>query len=81
LAGRCRAIGAQLIRYRSARDPDGGHNVALLDPGGFTEPAPKFEQTWHFKFEEKRLTVMAAFPARDVFTFTFEQFGLKAPGA
>jgi hypothetical protein len=81
LAARSRAIGAQLIRYRSARDPDRGANVALLDPAGFAETSPKIDQTWHFKFESRRLIVMAAFPASETFSFTFEQFGLKAPQA
>ena len=32
-ASRAREIDAQLIRYESARDEQGGINVALLDPG------------------------------------------------
>jgi RES domain-containing protein len=74
-----RALDAQLIRYESARDPARGMNAALLDPAAFQKPVPKGEQTWHFRFADRKLTTFAALPSRERYTFTFEQFGLLAP--
>lgn len=78
-AAAARSLDAQLIRYESARDPQDGRNAALFDPGAFQKPAPKSEQTWHFRFSGKRLTALAALPSRDRYDFTFAQFGLAAP--
>ena len=74
-----RAIKAQAIRYRSARDPAGGINLALLDPGAFGERVPRIEHSWHLRFVDGRLTALAAFPSPLSFSFAFEQFGLAAP--
>lgn len=74
-----RVIGTQLIRYESVRDPERGANVALFDPGAFQTPVPKVEQSWHFRFRDKRLTAFAAGASRQRFDFTFDQFGLTAP--
>lgn len=46
LADAARAAGVQTIRYRSARDPEGGVNVALLSCHAFRSPAPLERQTW-----------------------------------
>lgn len=78
-AARARAIEAQAIRYESARDPERGANIALLDPTAFATKAPSVGQTWHFRHERGRLTAFAALPADEQYHFTFEQFGLKAP--
>lgn len=79
LAAAARSIDAQLIRYQSVRDPRGGANVALLDPGAFQRPVPFAERSWHFRFRDRRLTAFAAAESRERFDFTFEQFGLIAP--
>ncbi|MDB5671824.1 MAG: hypothetical protein JWO25_2783 [Alphaproteobacteria bacterium] len=79
LAAAARAISAQAIRYRSARDPAGGINLALLDPSGFTAAAPRIEQSWHFRFVGASLAILASFPARDRFGFDFADFGLRPP--
>lgn len=42
-----RADGVELARYRSARDPDGGINVAILAPGVFGQARPQDFQVWH----------------------------------
>lgn len=42
-----RAADAEIIRYRSVRDPAGGHNIAVLSPAAFAAPRPKARQTWH----------------------------------
>ena len=73
-----RAIAAQAIRYRSARDPR-GVNLALFDPSAFRGAKPRIDETWHLRFVEGRLTALAAFPARLSFGFEFSQFGLRAP--
>jgi hypothetical protein len=78
-ATQARAIDAQAIRYRSARDPGKGMNIALFDPSAFAARAPKVGQSWHFRFEGGRLTALAALPSSERHSFTFEQFGLKAP--
>lgn len=74
-----REIAAQLIRYESVRDPERGANVALFDSGAFQKPVPEIEQSWHFRFRDKRLTAFAAGASRQRFDFTFDQFGLTAP--
>jgi hypothetical protein len=79
LADQARAIGAQAIRYRSVRDPAGGMNLALLDPAGFRDKAPRLDQTWHFRVESGALVALAAFPATEAHKFRFADFGLSPP--
>jgi hypothetical protein len=79
LAAHARKLGTQLIRYESVRDPAGGANAALFEPGAFQKPVPINEQTWHFRFAGTKLTALAALPSRKRFDFTFAQFGLVAP--
>jgi len=80
LADEARHIGAQAIRYTSARDPAHGANLALLDPAGFASATPRVTQSWHFRYEAGRLTAFAAFPSNERHIFTFGQFGLPPPG-
>lgn len=75
-ATRARSIDAQLIRYESARDEDGGFNIALFDPDCFTEPVPKSAGTWHFRFHAHRLVVIGASPSNERYEFDFANFGL-----
>ncbi|HVJ00302.1 MAG TPA: RES family NAD+ phosphorylase [Sphingomonas sp.] len=75
-ASAARKIAAQAIRYTSVRDPEHRANLALLDPAGFAASSPRIEQTWHFRYENGRLTAFAAFPSTDRYSFTFAQFGL-----
>ena len=45
--GRClRDAGADAIEYISARDADGGLNVALYVPAAFGHPRPTFKEEW-----------------------------------
>ena len=76
LGALARAIDTQLIRYESARDEDGGVNVALFDPGCFTAPVPSSAGTWHFRFQGQRLVVIGASPSSERYQFEFRQFGL-----
>jgi hypothetical protein len=80
LATAARSIGAQAIRYLSARDPSGGTNVALLDPGAFAAGGPQVEDSWHFRFVDGRLDALAAFPSTLRFSFAFAQFNLPGHG-
>ena len=79
LAQQARAIGAQLIRYESVRDPPDGRNAALFDPSAFQKPVPVSAGTWHFRFAGHKLTAFAALPSGERHDFTFGQFGLTAP--
>lgn len=79
LARQARAIGAQLIRYESVRDPPVGRNAALFDPSAFQQPVPASAGTWHFRFAGHKLTAFAALPSGERYDFTFEQFGLSSP--
>ena len=77
LAAVARAADAQAIRSVSARDPAGRCNVALLDPAGFADRAPRTGKTWHLRIEGSSLIALAAFPSDLQVRFTAEQFGLK----
>jgi hypothetical protein len=77
LAGQARALGTQLIRYVSARDPTGGMNIAVLKADCFDGPMPKAEGTWYFRFGNGLLNAIAASPSSDRFQFEFSQFGLS----
>jgi len=71
-----RALDVQLIRYTSVRDPAQGANLAIVDPGAFADHTPMIEQTWHLRYEQRRLTAFAAFPVRERYNFSFDQFDL-----
>lgn len=53
LADQVRAHGCQAIRYRSARHPDHGANVAVMRCEAFAQPAPIASQTWHLMLTPK----------------------------
>lgn len=74
-ASAARAIAAQLIRYESARDVQGGINVALFDPACFTAQVPASQSTWHFRFQDRRLLAIGASPSDQRHSFDFAQFG------
>ena len=76
LADAARVAGTQLIRTISARDPGRGCNVVVLDPDSFAERRPRPGRTWHLRYEAGQLVALAAFPSRDRFAFTPEQYGL-----
>jgi RES domain len=69
LAEAAREVQAQLIRTASVRDPQARANVAVLDPAVFGAAGPAFRQTWHFRFEQGRLSAIAAFPGGGVYVF------------
>jgi hypothetical protein len=49
LAEEARAIGAEVIRYASVRDPAGGANLAVLTCRAFAAPQPVERQTWRIR--------------------------------
>lgn len=76
LATTARQASIAVIRTRSVRDPDRGCNVVLLDPVAFASLQPVIRRTWHLRFEQGRLSALAAFPSQDHFVFTAASFGL-----
>jgi len=76
-AGQARRLGTQLFRYESARDPNGGMNIAVLRADCFDGPMPKAEGTWYFRFGNGRLNAIAASPSNERMEFEFGQFGLN----
>lgn len=75
-AAAAREAKAMLLRTVSARDPKGGCNIVVLAPAAFAGKPPRIRRTWHLRFENGRLTALAAFPASDRFVFTADDFGL-----
>jgi hypothetical protein len=65
-----------LLRSVSARDPNQGCNAVILDPAAFAASRPTIRRTWHLRFEQGRLSALAALPAEDRFIFTATGFGL-----
>jgi hypothetical protein len=68
-----RAAGADAIEYRSARDPDGGWNVALYTPAAFAGPQPSFREEWFCETAPDRVSFRAR-SALGVHTLPLEQF-------
>jgi hypothetical protein len=52
-----RASGVEAARYPSARDKEGGLNVAVFSPRAFTGSKPKDLQTWHCVAHRGRVEV------------------------
>jgi hypothetical protein len=52
LADAARAAKVDAIRYRSVRDPSGGHNLALLTARAFAKKKPLGQQTWRVRLSE-----------------------------
>jgi hypothetical protein len=46
LGSEMRAAAIELFIYRSARDPEGGLNIALFNAAPLVEPRPLWKQTW-----------------------------------
>jgi hypothetical protein len=63
LAESARAAGIQVIRYGSARDPRGGHNVALLTCAAFATRAPLERQTWRLHIDANGVRAICDHPA------------------
>jgi len=64
LADAARTAGVQALRYRSARDPGGGRNVALLTCSAFSSHAPIERQTWRLHLDDAGVRAICGFPAQ-----------------
>lgn len=64
LAGAARAAGVLAIRCRSARDRDGGVNVALLACAAFGVTAPLDRQTRRLHLDRGGVRALCEFPER-----------------
>jgi hypothetical protein len=76
LAGAARVADAQLIRSKSVRAPEARAKVAIFDPVAITSETPTYAKTWHFRFEQGRLSALAAFPGDDRYSFDAARLGL-----
>jgi hypothetical protein len=56
LGSQMREAGIEMFIYRSARDPDGGENVALFEPRALVGPAPLWKSAWLCDTREDSVT-------------------------
>jgi RES domain-containing protein len=62
LVEEARAAAIDVIRYESARDPEGGLNLAVLACGAFASAEPVAQQTWRLHFGSAGVRAVCAFP-------------------
>jgi len=62
LADAARNADIEILRARSVRDPEAGHNLTLLSPAAFREGAPHALQTWHVFVRPDRVQVWCEAP-------------------
>lgn len=55
LGADARAAGVDALRYPSARDPEAGANVAVLEPSAFGRRRPHGLETWHCTATRERV--------------------------
>ena len=73
LAETTRQAGGEIIRYLSVRDPQKGFNLAILTCLAFTEPRPKYRQTWRMRLSASGVQAICEFP-RNALEFGTEAF-------
>lgn len=73
LGSALRSAGADAIEFRSARDQEGGLNVALYTPAAFAEPRPSFREEWLCETAADRVSFRAR-GVLGVHTLPLEQF-------
>jgi hypothetical protein len=73
LGSALRSAGADAIEYRSARDAEGGLNVALYTPAAFAEPQPSLREEWLCETAANRVSFRAR-GVLGVHTLPLEQF-------
>lgn len=61
-----RAADADMIRYRSVRDPTGGGNLAILMCRAFARPVPGDRQTWRMRLSASGVQALCEFPRQAV---------------
>lgn len=74
LADAARVAGAEVIRYRSVRDPSAGANFAVLTCRAFASRAPTERQSWRIKISHTGAQVMRDHP-RTLISFPTDAFG------
>jgi hypothetical protein len=62
LAEAARKTGIAAIRYRSVRDPEPGHNVAVLACAAFAKPQPVARQSWRLRISTHGVQAICEFP-------------------
>lgn len=62
MADIARISGADLIRYRSVRDPAGGAALAVLTCAAFASPAPVERRTWRLRISDAGVQALQEFP-------------------
>jgi hypothetical protein len=78
LGAEMRAAGVDAFRYRSARDPEGGINLALFTPRAFAVRRPTAPQTWHAAATRERVEITRKDALeRAVFSFTRREFEVR----
>jgi len=68
-----RAAGIEAFEFTSARDPEGGVNVALFTPAVLSGNAPVFQQAWLCELAGERVRFHAAH-SRSLYTFAIDTF-------
>lgn len=66
LADAAREAGAEILRYASVRDPEGGSNLAVLSCAAFSESAPSQQQTWRIRLSDIGAVALCDHPRRAV---------------
>ena len=75
LGSEARRRGIEVLRYRSARDPRGGANLAVLSPRAIADPRPRRLENWQCVTDDARVEIVRKDFLRDrVFAFTRETF-------
>ena len=75
LGAAARADGVEVLRYRSARDPRHGINLALLSPASLASPQPRGLATWHCVTTDARVEILRKdFRHNRLFAFARETF-------
>jgi hypothetical protein len=70
-----RNAGVEAFRYPSARDAEGGINVAAFVPSVFGKTKPRSFETWHCSASRERVEITQAdYLKRDKFAFPRAQF-------
>ena len=70
LGDEMRAADVEAFRYPSARDPEGGRNVASFTPAAFASSAPRALETWHCAAHRERVELAR----RDYFNRAYHAF-------
>ena len=75
LADTAREVGAEIIRFRSVRDPAGGANLAVLTCGSFQDSAPVSRQSWRIRISSFGAQAIRDYPRLGV-EFSRDSFDL-----